>query len=652
MAFDPSRLLVILQNTGLQNKDQALYQLLFQLIKALAANTSSISEIIDNSSTTNNVTNNVTNQQLVISSEDDKELHIISPSLPYWSAQWNDHIVLGFVNSAAIARFKAAEIVTAHAHYAFLDVANISNPAPGLFGNASFNASTTISGTQDIDHKHDFQSASLYSGSGILSVYAGYQTQLRVSAGTTSELNGIRILDPTKTGGTITLNAALRIFEQTAGSTNYAIYSTATQESRIGGPLWLNGSGSILTVSGFGTHAFSASGVGGNVITLTNTIGVGTANFSRFALGNDLGLRGFFTLLSSTFASAGINTADGIALVSTGTGGATFGSTNAAGTTRIYALNIQQLNLGAVTTQRLGGAGSGFNIVESINTTAGTVNGARISCVTDAGANRFAFSGFSTTWTVVDSVNLADAMTVFSAGVGGLTIAATDSGSGGNVRVIARGTASSNIVVTFGANQNILIGAATAPGTGSNGIVYPDGTAFSSMGSNTAGDYADDVGGTVERFAINEANEVARLTGLICRNSAQFDKTNTTLADVTGLSRNVSAGNVFEFEAHLFVDADVTGGSKFAISGTATATSIKYYIELLDDTTNTFTIVSRQTALAGSAGQAGTISGRCIIRGTIVVNAAGTLTVQFAQNVASGTSSILSNSTFKITRIG
>lgn len=35
MAFDPSRLLVQLQNTGLANKDNPLFQLLFQMIRAL-----------------------------------------------------------------------------------------------------------------------------------------------------------------------------------------------------------------------------------------------------------------------------------------------------------------------------------------------------------------------------------------------------------------------------------------------------------------------------------------------------------------------------------------------------------------------------------------------------------------------------------------
>lgn len=131
--------------------------------------------------------------------------------------------------------------------------------------------------------------------------------------------------------------------------------------------------------------------------------------------------------------------------------------------------------------------------------------------------------------------------------------------------------------------------------------------------------------------------------------AAQFDKTtNTTLANVTGLTKTLLAGNTYEFEAVLFVDADATGGSKYAMAGTATATSIKYEIMLLDNATSAYTITSRQTALAGSAGQAGTTAGLCIIKGLIVVNAGGTLTVQFAQNASNGTSSVLTNSYLKV----
>ena len=135
--------------------------------------------------------------------------------------------------------------------------------------------------------------------------------------------------------------------------------------------------------------------------------------------------------------------------------------------------------------------------------------------------------------------------------------------------------------------------------------------------------------------------------------SAQFDKTtNTTLANVTGLvTENLVAGKTYSFAAELFVDADATGGSKYAIAGTATATAIKYQIEMTCDASSLLVITSRQTALAGSAGQAGCTAGITRISGTITVNASGTLAVQFAQNASNGTSSVLTMSKFEVKQL-
>lgn len=176
-----------------------------------------------------------------------------------------------------------------------------------------------------------------------------------------------------------------------------------------------------------------------------------------------------------------------------------------------------------------------------------------------------------------------------------------------------------------------------------NGVKFFDGA------TNSESPFLRRVSGSLELWD----NDLSALTFLKdagrLRVTAQFDKTDTTLANVTGLtSQNLKAATPYSFEADLFVDADATGGFKFAIGGTATATSIIYQIMFLDNSADTFTINSRQTALAGSDGAAGPTAGYCRIKGTIVVNAAGTLTVQFAQNAASGTSSVLANSTFRV----
>lgn len=133
------------------------------------------------------------------------------------------------------------------------------------------------------------------------------------------------------------------------------------------------------------------------------------------------------------------------------------------------------------------------------------------------------------------------------------------------------------------------------------------------------------------------------------RVSTQFDKTtNTTLANVTGLSVTTVSGRTYGFMARLFTDSSALGGYKFAIAGTNTATAIIYNINTINNATNAYTVTSRQTALGGSAGAATGTGEYTEISGLITVNAGGTLTVQFAQNASSGTSSVLVGSTFEV----
>lgn len=133
--------------------------------------------------------------------------------------------------------------------------------------------------------------------------------------------------------------------------------------------------------------------------------------------------------------------------------------------------------------------------------------------------------------------------------------------------------------------------------------------------------------------------------------SADFNTTSATLADIPGLTYKLVAGATYKFKAVLNATPDVTGGQKYAMAGTATATNVVYQITTIDNVADAVAIASRQTALASSAGQAGSTSSFTVIEGTIIVNAAGTLTVQFAQNTASGTSTILKGSSLSLQRI-
>ncbi len=132
--------------------------------------------------------------------------------------------------------------------------------------------------------------------------------------------------------------------------------------------------------------------------------------------------------------------------------------------------------------------------------------------------------------------------------------------------------------------------------------------------------------------------------------TAQFNKTaDTALANV--LSIALAASSTYGLEAYLFVDADAVGGHKYALDGAVTANSIKYQVNSISNASNLNVINTRLTALAGTTGQAGATGVWTEIIGVIASSAAGSINVQFAQQVASGTSSILTQSSFKAVKI-
>lgn len=154
--------------------------------------------------------------------------------------------------------------------------------------------------------------------------------------------------------------------------------------------------------------------------------------------------------------------------------------------------------------------------------------------------------------------------------------------------------------------------------------------------------------GGVDKFIVDRDGSVWSANETIV--TTQFDKTDATLADVTGLTANVLAGKTYQFEGVLFTTSNIGGGVKSAIGGTATATSIIYE----GDTTALGSITQSRASSLGSpvGGVTAVTAARIDVKGTIVVNAAGTLTLQFAENAAVSTSSVLVGSYFKVKRIG
>jgi hypothetical protein len=130
------------------------------------------------------------------------------------------------------------------------------------------------------------------------------------------------------------------------------------------------------------------------------------------------------------------------------------------------------------------------------------------------------------------------------------------------------------------------------------------------------------------------------------RVSSQFDKTNDTLADVTGLSVDIKTGRRYAFRAVLYTTSDVAAGVKAAISGTATGSAVRY--EALVYNAAAIAAQTRATSLGSAVGGVTAVTvAMIVIEGTIVCSGTGTLTVQFAQNATNAAaSSVLTGSSF------
>ena len=231
-----------------------------------------------------------------------------------------------------------------------------------------------------------------------------------------------------------------------------------------------------------------------------------------------------------------------------------------------------------------------------------------------------------------------------------------DTLSGSTTRPAARfqaasGTSATQRLVDLYTGASADIGGFTAGGS----LVLTNlGTAPTASVTDSTLQYTKDVAtGKAENFVRNEYGEITRVTACTRVLTEDFGAGSTTLANVTAtsiygaLSFDVEASTPYRFRAFLRVAADATGGFKVAINGTATATSVWYNIQAMGISAGSV-INTLWTSLGSSSGTNGVIDYFVQIEGYILVNAAGTLTVQFANNSATGTSLCKEGSSFTI----
>lgn len=136
------------------------------------------------------------------------------------------------------------------------------------------------------------------------------------------------------------------------------------------------------------------------------------------------------------------------------------------------------------------------------------------------------------------------------------------------------------------------------------------------------------------------------------RCTTQTDATTTTLANITGLTGfTLAAGATYRFRYVLATTCGGTGGTKVAFNlTTATLASINY--TTLGYTASAVAVATGTTTTNQTSQIASNTANILVIgEGVFVTTLGGTLDLQFAENSANSTSSVLVNSSMELIRI-
>lgn len=136
----------------------------------------------------------------------------------------------------------------------------------------------------------------------------------------------------------------------------------------------------------------------------------------------------------------------------------------------------------------------------------------------------------------------------------------------------------------------------------------------------------------------------------VTRASAQLDRTDTTLTNIAGLVQTVAIGT-YKFRYVLPVTCGGTGGTKTAFKYTTAVVSVINYTSLgytasAVAVANGSTTTDQATHIASNTAQI-----LVVCEGTMVTTTGGTVQLQFAENSANSTSSVLIGATMEFTRI-
>jgi hypothetical protein len=154
-------------------------------------------------------------------------------------------------------------------------------------------------------------------------------------------------------------------------------------------------------------------------------------------------------------------------------------------------------------------------------------------------------------------------------------------------------------------------------------------------------------------YSISGSESYLRSDSMSKRVAADFDKTNDTLANVTGLSFPLTFSGInYKIDATLYTTSDVAAGIKFALDGTATVDNMIVEAQVTQGTS--IVVNERATALAATFGDITAVTTATVkITGSFTSTTTnGFVRLQFAQNATNASASkILEGSTMSVTAI-
>jgi len=187
-------------------------------------------------------------------------------------------------------------------------------------------------------------------------------------------------------------------------------------------------------------------------------------------------------------------------------------------------------------------------------------------------------------------------------------------------------TASAEVTISVNDNGTLYTQVKASIGVGER-LQYQEGTGWQTFTSTGAVKMAE-----VQATTSNSWNTVV-LTSDVTNNNGTANR----IADVTGLSFSVTAGNTYQFEATCaYTAAATTTGSRWSINGPAAPTLLnytsRYTLTATTITTNSATAYDIPAASNATSLTAGNVAH---ITGIIKPSASGTVVVRFASEVAS-----------------